>query len=879
MNMKSTGKLDGKLSGKSLACWFLIAATCPQVLAFAPAVAQTQVSANKSEAIAVASRITDINSNMSGDRFNLTLSFASSDRPQVTYARQGKDWIAVLNGAQLQLGSGNASYTKSNPAPGITAIEATPYETNKVRIRVTAASPEVLKDLIKRQDTSNSLVFSLEMQTNSISSANAPESGVIQTANNTPSLGKPLFEPKVTITAPDGSTRVAQSNAPNSTPPSATNPVTPQLQGRVPGIAPPFRPLKTPPVGDIATSSSKLRADIVDLGSSERVPRITLRNAPAIEVLTLIGRVAGLSIVSADSSTPDAAGATPAAGATGATTINKPVSLSIENETAQDVFNNVLRITGLEANRIGNTIFVATKLPVTLKNLITKSYRLNQITAGEASAYLIGLGAARVVNRQRAIPGVQTATIGTAAAAIVNVSTESVPTLETVAITETSGVTPLLKGVQVIAEERGNSLTLIGSPRQVEFAEAQLARLDIRKRQISVNVRIVDVQLLNNQSFSSQFSFGVGDSFYTVRDGVAVANFGQYTPAPSASNAGSLTSVPTVSNPFGSAQSFIDFTSSTPVPQITPGVQVFVDGVLQPGSFRNSAGSVFNRLPINSTTGNPFQSRITDFTPATPDVITVTNIPAVPATFDANGNQLTPFVPARTTTSTALGSIGSAVQSLSSLFQYPTQFLQGLQFQVQSGNAKVLTDPTLTVQEGESASVGLTQDVPAGSTVETTTVGGVATTGRRFTTQKAGLTLNIVLERVDDNGFVNMSISPKVSAPIQTITNPDGSQQALLSERTLNSGRIRLRDGQTLILSGVIQDTDKETITKVPFFGDLPIIGALFRGSNSQNTRSEVIIIVTPRIMDDSQNSNFGYSYQPGAQVQKVLDSNQIKPQ
>jgi len=894
MSKKLSMKLNARLRVKSLACWLLIAATCPQVLAIASTAAQTQVSANKSEAIAVASRITDINSSVSGDRLNLTLSFASSDRPQVTYARQGKDWIAVLNGAQLQLGTGNASYTKSNPAPGITAIEATAYETNKVRIRVTAASPEVLKDLIKRQDAGNSLVFSLEMQSNSISSANAPDAGVIKSGNesnkvltaqntaaNPSSLGQPLFQPKVTITAPDGTTRVAQTNAANSTPPSTTNPVTPQLQGRVPGIAPPFRPLKTPPVGDIATSSSKLRADIVDLGSAERVPRITLRNAPAIEVLTLIGRVAGLSVVSASGSAPSAAGATPASGAAaGATSVNQPVSLSIENETAQDVFNNVLRITGLEANRIGNTIFVATKLPVTLKNLITKSYRLNQITAGEASAYLIGLGAARVVNRQRAIPGVQTATIGTAAAAIVNVSTESVPTLETVAITETSGVTPLLKGVQVIAEERGNSLTLIGSPRQVEFAEAQLARLDIRKRQISVNVRIVDVQLLRNQSFSSQFSFGVGDSFYTVRDGVAVANFGQYTPAPSANNAGSLTSVPTITNPFGNAQSFIDFTSTTTVPTFEPGRQVLIDGVLQPGSFRNQDGRIFNRIPINSTTGNPFQSGITTVTPATPDVITITNTPAVPATFDpVTGAQLTPFVPARTTTSTALGSIGTAVQSLSSLFQYPTQFLQGLQFQVQSGNAKVLTDPTLTVQEGESASVGLTQEVPAGSTIETVTTGGVSTTGTKFNLKKAGLTLNIQVDRIDDNGFVNMSLSPSVSSAVQTITNPDGSQQALLSERTLNSGKIRLRDGQTLILSGVIQDTDRETITKVPFLGDLPIIGALFRGSSSQNTRSEVIIIVTPRIMDDSQNANWGYSYQPGAEVQKVLDSNQIKPQ
>ena len=761
MNMKSTGKLtgklDGKISGKSLACWFLIAATCPQVLAFAPAVAQTQVSANKSEAIAVASRITDINSNMSGDRFNLTLSFASSDRPQVTYARQGKDWIAVLNGAQLQLGSGNASYTKSNPAPGITAIEATPYETNKVRIRVTAASPEVLKDLIKRQDTSNSLVFSLEMQTNSISSANAPDAGVIKsdndsnkvltaqnTAANPSSLGQPLFQPKVTITNPDGTTRVAQTNAPNSTPPSATNPVTPQLQGRVPGIAPPFRPLKTPPVGDIATSTSKLRADIVDLGSAERVPRITLRNAPAIEVLTLIGRVAGLSVVSASAAPATAAGATPAAGATGAAGISQPVSLTIENETAQDVFNNVLRITGLEANRIGNTIFVATKLPVTLKNLVTKSYRLNQVTAGEASAYLIGLGASRVINRQRAIPGVQTATIGTAATAIVNTTTETIPTLETVAITEASGVTPLLKGVQVIAEERGNSITLIGSPRQVEFAEAQLARIDTRKRQVSVNVRVVEVDLDNGQTVSGS---------------------------------------------------------------------------------------------LNLSEGNP-------------------NI-------SLGGNTL-----------------GLSLNS-SQPISLPAQFLASITASIISGQAKVLTDPSLTVQEGESASISLTEDVVTKNTIDRSVSNGLETITQETEVKPAGLSLNITIARVDDNGFVNLSISPTINSPgtriLTTIGNTAGSFVTPLSTRTLNSGQIRLRDGQTLILSGVIRDTDQQSVEKVPILADIPILGALFRRDINNNTRNEVVIVVTPRIIDDSQNANWGYTYQPGVETQKVLDSNQIK--
>ncbi|MFM7888123.1 MAG: secretin and TonB N-terminal domain-containing protein, partial [Pseudanabaena sp.] len=395
MSAKLNAKLSGKSKVKSLACWLLIAASCPQVLAIAPIQAQNQnqVSANQSDVVAVASRITDINTSVTGDRLNLTLNFASSDRPQVTYTRQGKAWVALLNGAQLQLGNGNASYAQVNPMPGITSIEATQYAANKVRIRVNTTDPEVLKELIKRQDTPAGLVLSLEtqpsvIQNSSISSTNAPETGVVPsqqnatetskvlTAQNTTSpssVGKPLFEPKITITSSDGKTRVAQSNETNTAPPPVANPVTPQLPGRVPGVVTPFRQLKTPPVGDIATSTAKLRPDIVDLGTAERVPRITLREAPAIEVLTLIGRVAGLSVVSAE--TPATGGAAPVPGAT--TGLKQPVSLSIENETAQDVFNNVLRITGLEANRIGQTIFVGTKLPVTLKNLITKSYRLN----------------------------------------------------------------------------------------------------------------------------------------------------------------------------------------------------------------------------------------------------------------------------------------------------------------------------------------------------------------------------------------------------------------------------------------------------------------------------------------------------------------------
>ncbi len=681
------------------------------------------------------------------------------------------------------MGNGNASYAKTNPAPGIAAIEATQYAANKVQIRVTANDPETLKELIKRQDNGDSLVFSLEMQpsanqVSSISAANSPESGVVNSQTttdstkvltaqnssvNSASLGKPLFEPKITVTDADGKTRLAQSNAPNSAPPPVANPVTPQLQGRVPGVVPPFRQLKTPPVGDIATSSIKLRPDIVDLGTAERVPRITLREAPAIEVLNLIGRVAGLSVVSAEaaSSASSTAGATATSTSSG-TGLKQPVSLSIENETAQDVFNNVLRITGLDANRIGNTIFVATKLPVTLKNLVTKNYRLNQITVGEASAYLIGLGASRIVNRQRPIPGAATATVGTAASAtVVNIPTESIPTLETITVPADSATTPVLKGLQVIAEERGNSLTLIGSPKQIEFAEAQLARLDLRKRQVAVNVKVVEVNLDKNQTIGSSLSFNA-------------------------------------SNTDGSGT----------------------------GAAISSTVGVLG-LNFNDTTGTP------------------------------------------------------------SILTSPQRLFGSLSARIVSGNAKVITDPTLTVQEGETATVALTEDVVTANTVTITTITSGTTTQnfptQTVTTTPVGLTLNLNVSRVDDNGFINFAVSPSVSALVSTtqLGTVLGIQtsQGLISKRTLNSGQIRVRDGQTLVLSGIIRDSDRQTLTKVPFLGDLPIIGALFRQENNQNVRNEVIIIVTPRIIDDSQNANWGYTYQPGPEVQKVIDSNLRKSQ
>jgi type IV pilus assembly protein PilQ len=223
---------------------------------------------------------------------------------------------------------------------------------------------------------------------------------------------------------------------------------------------------------------------------------------------------------------------------------------------------------------------------------------------------------------------------------------------------------------------------------------------------------------------------------------------------------------------------------------------------------------------------------------------------------------------------TLLNSIGQAAQfaySLPQVFQYPKQFLSQLEATIQNGNAKILSNPTLTVQEGETAQLDLGDEVIT-----------LSTDGRSVTKDTAGLRLSVAVSRVDENGFINLSLLPQVATPglRRRITIGSGGNLTfdgevdLLTKRSMSSGQIRLRDGQTLILSGVIQDADRQTIAKVPFLGDLPIIGALFRSESTENRRNEVIVIVTPRIINDSETANWGYVYQPGPEAQKILDSN-----
>ncbi|WP_071190423.1 type IV pilus secretin family protein [Trichormus sp. NMC-1] len=769
--------------------------------------------------LAQTSQITDVQLNPADGGISVMLKTSSGNSPQVFTTKRDKSLVADVINTQLRLPQGK-SFRQENPAPGIASVEVNQLDANSVRVTVTGSDNIPTSKPVVRKD--NSLTLGFTPSTNT--TASAPTTPSTNTTASAPTTQanipvEPGKKPDVLVPNPEITI--------DGKPAKAAGPNQPYNQ------APPFLPRAVaPPVGDITQASIDTSPTTIDLGTQERVPRLVLREAPVREVLSLLARAAGLNLAYVGTDGDDKK---PAGGQPGAAGNEKTISLDIENEPVQDVFNYVLRLSGLEANRSGRTIFVGTKLPNSTRDNVMRSLRLNQVTVGVALNFLVALGAESAVSRERLVTSVNAVPVGGAAnAAVTQTQTTTETKIETQRVEYKDSI-PLLRGLQASGDERTNSVTLIGSPKLVEMATTQLTQLDIRRRQVVVNVKIIDVNLLGIQDSNASFSFGIGNNYFSSDGGAATFNFGGSRPATRNEVANSVTDTPVITNPLTGDPFLGD-------------------------NFFNTTGRPSADPPLDPK-GNPLQPGITDFTPGTPATTTFEIVPTGvnPTTGEPTGFILQP----RTTAATA----STYTYQLPSLYQFPKRFLASLQAQVQSGNAKVLTDPTLIVQEGQNAVVKLTSEVYGG--VEQILINGNLT--RRPIIKEAGLTLSVRVDRIDDNGFVSLSVAPTVSALGGTTATSDGDI-GLLAARSLQSGVLRLRDGQTLILSGIIQDQDRTSISKLPILGDIPLLGSLFRRSNRTNERREVIVLLTPQVMDDSERSSYGYNYNPSPQVRQILE-------
>ena len=191
-------------------------------------------------------------------------------------------------------------------------------------------------------------------------------------------------------------------------------------------------------------------------------------------------------------------------------------------------------------------------------------------------------------------------------------------------------------------------------------------------------------------------------------------------------------------------------------------------------------------------------------------------------------------VASATATSNLTGTIGST-----------SSFLQA---NMQSGLVKILAEPNIMAisgQEGKFLAGGIVfLPIPQSSS----TGGGAVITLQQ---QPYGVGLKFT-PTVLRGGKINLKVSPEVSEvnPVGITVSANGSSSVLPSINTRQaSTTVQLNDGQSFAIGGLIKNNVVEVISAFPWLANVPILGALFRSSSFQNDRTELLIIVTPRIV------------------------------
>ncbi|WNC67656.1 type II and III secretion system protein family protein [Thalassotalea nanhaiensis] len=165
----------------------------------------------------------------------------------------------------------------------------------------------------------------------------------------------------------------------------------------------------------------------------------------------------------------------------------------------------------------------------------------------------------------------------------------------------------------------------------------------------------------------------------------------------------------------------------------------------------------------------------------------------------------------------------------------------------QHGLAKILAEPNITALSGQKA------DFLSGGEVPIPTAGG-SNTGTGVQYRDFGVGVSFV-PTILDSGKINLSLNVLVSelsnSGSLTIT-PEGSGSSFVVPSIIKrttSTTVELGDGQTIAIGGLISDTLRESVDKIPGLGDIPILGQLFRSQEFVKGQSELVIMVTPRLV------------------------------
>jgi type IV pilus assembly protein PilQ len=162
------------------------------------------------------------------------------------------------------------------------------------------------------------------------------------------------------------------------------------------------------------------------------------------------------------------------------------------------------------------------------------------------------------------------------------------------------------------------------------------------------------------------------------------------------------------------------------------------------------------------------------------------------------------------------------------------------------GSTKIMSNPKLAVVNNQEAKIHVGQK-EAYVTTTTTTGQTTNTVSEQVTFVDVGVILSVV-PTINDEGYVSLKVKAEINSVLSILITPTKNQIPII-DTSLAETTVLVKEGATVIIGGLKKDSKVETIKQTPFFGSIPVLGNLFKDKTTSTERTELLIILTPRII------------------------------
>jgi len=166
-------------------------------------------------------------------------------------------------------------------------------------------------------------------------------------------------------------------------------------------------------------------------------------------------------------------------------------------------------------------------------------------------------------------------------------------------------------------------------------------------------------------------------------------------------------------------------------------------------------------------------------------------------------------------------------------------------------DTKILARPKILTLNNEKAFIELTAETVVAIETTTTSTGETSVTSTNPITESTGITLEVT-PQINKDGYITMHIEPTVVVPVLSSFFTEGDSVYVDPQTRKASTTVMVKDGETVVIGGLISKQDTYAFEKIPFLGDIPLLGLAFRYKTEDEVDKELLIFITPHIIGEA---------------------------